>query len=68
MNTSYPHHDTRSLQSLSSAVRPICAYCLHLLGSSPGPMSASMRLELEEHHECVEKTTAKRPAVSLPFN
>ena len=70
MNTSYPHHHSHTHELLTGALRPICAYCMHLLAVSPAntPVSASMRRELEEHHECIEKATARRPDVSMPFN
>ncbi len=70
MNTSYPHHHSYSHDVPSSAIRPVCAYCLHLLAAFPAgtALSAAMRKALEDDHECVEKVNARRPEVSLPFN
>ncbi len=70
MNTHYPHHHSHSHDVLRSALRPVCAYCLHLLEAFPAgtALSAAMRKALEDDHECVEKVNARRPEVSLPFN
>jgi len=45
-------------------------YCLHLLGAAPAGtiLTVSMRRELENDHECVEKVIARRPDVALPYN
>jgi len=71
MNTTYPHHQHISPhQSLGEVIRPICAYCLHLLvhGQGSAPLSHAKRQELEDHHECAEKMKARTPDVSLPYN
>jgi hypothetical protein len=70
MATSYPHNLLHPYDHTSHranvGVLPICAYCLHLLGSLP--VSAVTRREMEEHHTCAEKATAKLPAAPMPFN
>jgi hypothetical protein len=71
MNTIYPHrHLFYAHGQLGIAVAPICAYCLHRLGqgSTTGPLSAAERRSLEDEHVCLEKTTARRAEVSLPYN
>ncbi len=70
MNTSYPHHHSHSHETLASAVRPLCTYCLHRLGAitTSTPMSAAKRRQLVEDHQCVEKVIARQPHVALPFN
>jgi hypothetical protein len=70
MNTSYPHQRFHPQGTLTDAIRPICAYCLHLLVHAQGgtPLSYAMRRELEEHHQCPEKLTARKPDVALPYN
>jgi hypothetical protein len=68
MDTHYPHHHSHLHQLAGKAMRPICAYCLHLLGSAGVPLSASMRRSIEDSHECSEKVIAREPHVSLPFN
>jgi hypothetical protein len=70
MATSYPHNLLHSYEHANArpgvGLLPICAYCLHLLGSLP--VSAVIRREMEEHHTCAEKATAKQPAAPMPFN
>ncbi len=70
MNTNYPHHHSHVHDSLRAALRPVCAYCLHLLGTAhPGTtLSPSTRRAIQDDHECVEKVNARRPDVSLPYN
>lgn len=69
MNTSYPRHHSHSNVTLEKSLRPVCAYCLHLLGAAgPGPMSPSRRREVEDDHQCTEKVIARQPHVALPFN
>jgi len=70
MSTTYPHQHFHPHQSLGNAMRPICAYCLHLLvhGQGAAGLSQASRRELEDHHDCAEKTTARTPNVSLPYN
>ncbi len=70
MHTNYPHPHSHHRNPPGERVRPICAYCLHLLGSASvsAPLSATMRTAIENDHQCVEKTTARQPHVSLPFN
>jgi hypothetical protein len=68
MDTHYPHHHSHLHQLPGAAMRPICVYCLHLLGAAGVPINASMRRVIEENHECVEKVTARQPHVALPFN
>ncbi len=70
MNTTYPHHHFNPNQSSGNAIRPICAYCLHLLvhGHAGASLSQATRRELEDHHECAEKATARTPDVALPYN
>jgi hypothetical protein len=68
MDTHYPHHHSHLHQLSGQVIRPICAYCLHLLGTAGVPLSASMRRSIVDKHECVEKMTARLPHVSLPFN
>jgi hypothetical protein len=67
MNTSYPrHHLFHSHEPIGGTLPPLCAYCLHLLGTAP--VSPARRRELEDSHVCVEKSSVRQPAVSLPFN
>jgi hypothetical protein len=70
MNTNYPHRHSHTYDSAGKAVRPVCAYCLHLLANSSASvqLSAAKRRALEDTHECVEKVTARQPQVALPFN
>ncbi len=68
MDTHYPHHHSHLHDVPGKAVRPICAYCLHLLGVAGVPLSASMRRAIVEKHECVEKVRARQPHVALPYN
>jgi len=70
MNTTYPHQHFHPHQLLGNAIRPVCAYCMHLLVHGHGgvPVSQATRRELEDHHECAEKMMARRPEVSLPYN
>jgi hypothetical protein len=66
MNTSYPNQHFHPHETIGKAGRPVCAYCLHRLGTAV--VSASIRRELEDDHVCVEKLTARQPHVSLPYN
>jgi hypothetical protein len=68
MESHYPHHHSHLPQLPAKAMRPVCAYCLHLLGSAGVSLSASMRRSLEDNHQCSEKATARQPHASLPFN
>jgi hypothetical protein len=69
MDTHYPHHHSQLHPPLpGQAMRPICVYCLHLLGTAEVPLNASTRRMIEDDHECVEKVTARQPHVALPFN
>ena len=71
MNTSYPHHHSHHPHEVPGRPsRPVCMYCLHLLGAAPAGtiLTVSMRRELENDHECVEKVIARRPDVALPYN
>lgn len=70
MNTSYPHQHVDHHDLLANSVRPVCVYCLHRLGTArmSVPLSASRRRELVEHHQCIEKLTARRPQAALPYN
>jgi hypothetical protein len=70
MDTHYPHHHSYLQPLPGEAMRPICVYCLHLLGAAPAGtiITVSMRRELEDGHDCVEKVIARRPEVALPYN
>ena len=68
MNSHYPHHHSDLHALPGKGVRPICVYCLHMLGVAEIPLSAATRRAIEDNHECVEKVTARQPHVSLPFN
>jgi hypothetical protein len=68
MDTHYPYHHSLLHQLPGKAMRPVCVYCLHLLGSPGVPLNASMRRSIEDNHVCVEKMIAREPHVSLPFN
>jgi hypothetical protein len=68
MHIHYPHHHSHHPDMAVKAVRPICTYCLHLLGVGDVQLNAAMRHLLEEDHQCLEKVTARQPHVALPFN
>jgi hypothetical protein len=68
MNTHYPHHYSHLHDLPGQTVRPICVYCLHLLGTTGVSLSAAKRRAIEENHQCVEKVTARQPHVALPYN
>jgi hypothetical protein len=70
MDTHYPHHHSHLHHQPGKVARPICVYCLHLLGVAPVGtiVTVSMERELEASHDCVEKLIARRPEVALPYN
>ena len=68
MDTHYPHHHSHLHQLSGKATRPVCVYCLHLLGTAEVQLNALTRRVIEDNHQCVEKVTARQPHVALPFN